>query len=158
MKKEQSMNRAARRPQLGSWHTITEKAEKIRHKNTETTIVQWHAFEIEPVRAMYIGYRYKFNGHLVVAEIFGGDEDWVSWGFIQDQSVEVWLFVVAGHKNPIPVFPFDYPENEDDTCLDMGEETVDEYCPKCDEKMLLTYVCDDDPFSAYYVCEDCGDD
>ncbi len=112
MTKEKSKNLAARRPELGSWHVITERANKVRHKDTRPKIVQWHAFDIEPVKAMYVGYRHKFNGHLVVAEIWG-EEDWVSYGFIQDEVVEVWMFVVHAHQNPIEVFPFDYPLDED---------------------------------------------
>lgn len=108
MTQEYRRNRAAQRPKLGSWHTITEMAEKHRHKDARPKIVQWRAVDIQPVQAMYIGYRYKFNGHLVLAEIWG-DEDWVSYGFVQDQTVEVWMFVVHGHQNPIAVFPFEYP-------------------------------------------------
>lgn len=106
--REQSKNRAARRPRLGSWHMITEQANKVRHTHVEPKQVQWRAFDIEPVRAMYIGYRYKFNGHLVVAEIW--DDDSVSYGFIQGQSVEVWLFVINDRQNHIEVFPFEYPD------------------------------------------------
>lgn len=113
MTKDKKKNLAARRPQLFSWHTITERAEKVRYENTQPIIVQWHAIEIPPIRARYIGYRHKFDGHLVVANVWG-DDDWVSWGFIQDRSVEVWLFFINEHQNPIPVFPFDYPELEDD--------------------------------------------
>jgi predicted RNA-binding Zn-ribbon protein involved in translation (DUF1610 family) len=39
--------------------------------------------------------------------------------------------------------------------IDMGKEDIDEYCPKCGEKMLVNYMCDEGQFSGYYVCEDC---
>ena len=39
--------------------------------------------------------------------------------------------------------------------LDMGEESVDEYCSKCGGKMLLNGGDDGEWLRAYYVCEDC---
>jgi len=55
--------------------------------------------------------RDKFNGHLVVAEIWGDDGERVSYGFIQDSSAEVRLFVINGHQTPIAVFPFECPDS-----------------------------------------------
>lgn len=130
-KRERSRNRAARRPQLGSWHTITERAIKV-HEGKQ---VIWQAEPIKDVdyryarklfgdqktvqqirsyRAMYIGYRFKFNGEWKTHTSGDWDEIDESY-FHQRETVEVWLFVTHDNRNPIPVFPFEVPpvENKD---------------------------------------------
>ena len=126
-----------KRPELGSWHTITERAEKQRDGNKVAWVKRavanydnrigrwlyrgnenpappnsgwgsgwvWERGIITERHAMYIGYRYKFNGHNVIAEMW--DEENVIYGFIQEESVEVWMFVTHENRNPIPVFPFE---------------------------------------------------
>lgn len=147
--RERTRNRAARRPELGSWHTITERAVKIHHESGK---VQWHAEDIEdkvsrrgkwvtdnspPIKpigwengwrweaevitsyhAMYIGYRYKYNGYWET-EIQYEYEDGNTYAydgiprFIQSETVEVWLFVTHDNRKPIEVFPFECPEYEE---------------------------------------------
>ena len=44
----------------------------------------------------------------------------------------------------------------DKECKHWTDEYADEnICILCGEKMLLNYMCDEDQFSAYYICEDC---
>ena len=103
--KEQRENRAARRPALGSWHTITEEVTKCR---SSYGVVRWTSFRRSPHQAMYIGWRTKFNGEVEFDGPYGEERY-----FIQKESVEVWLFIVNDRQNPISVLPFDYPEDED---------------------------------------------
>ena len=131
-RRERARNRAARRPELGSWHTITERAVKMRDDRKVT----WQSEPIQDLdarikktgglgrhgewipdppiteyRAMFIGYRFKFNGEWGWTR---GDEDGESEEyFSQKETVEVWLFVTHANRKPVEVFPFDYPEDED---------------------------------------------
>jgi hypothetical protein len=93
-----------KRPELGSWHTINEIASKDR-RNSKTT---WKSYECEPCKAMYIGWRTKFNGIIV----YDGDPE---YGYVSDtayfeqlEPVRVWLFIVEERQNPICVFPFEF--------------------------------------------------
>ena len=106
------MTNEMKRPELGSWHTITEHAIK-RHPGNK---VLWVGIPIKhsdfrhnpptittEYNAMYIGYRFKFNG----SHESGQWDDEPYEYFSQSESVEVWMFVTHENRNPIPVFPFE---------------------------------------------------
>lgn len=131
-----------KRPQLGSWHMITERAKKVRDGNQ----VHWQAVDIEdkdarcgrldypdakissihyvqgdgrqwqpapPIvshRAMYIGYRYKFNGKWEADMVMRHHDDPGEPYFNQSEAVEVWMFVTHENRKPIPVFPFEWEQ------------------------------------------------
>jgi len=135
--------KAIQRPELGSWHTITERAVKVRDGKE----VRWESEPIEdydgrctemifnpdhaahpkwsmlsreylskqksPVtsyQAMYIGYRFKFNGRWESTGNYeyGDVENY----FAQSETVEVWMFVTHDNRNPIAVFPFEIKVEE----------------------------------------------
>ena len=66
------------------------------------------------------------------------------------KALDRWVIVSLNDNRPIQTCAPNLAPR-----LDMGEESVDEYCPKCSEKMLLNYGDDDVQASAYHVCEDC---
>jgi len=144
-KREDYKARAARRLELGSWHTITERAVKVRDGKN----VRWESEPIEdhdarcyemvfnpdhedhpswsrlgreylsrqkpPVtsyRAMYIGYRYKFNGGWEAHRPYGPEDDYYDY-FAQSKAVEVWMFVTHDNRNPVAVFPFEIEGQEE---------------------------------------------
>jgi len=113
------------RPELGSWHTITERAVKQYEgdkrwweseiisdldyrKGTwktdrETCIKEFFPEIITEYRAMYIGYRYKKNGWVLSYEHpVGVYERWLA----PDETVEIWLFITHENRKPVEVFPF----------------------------------------------------
>ena len=146
LKREDYKSRAACRPELGSWHTITERAVKVRDGEE----MRWESEPIEDVdarctelvfnpdhadhprwaylgseyiskqkppvtsyRAMYIGYRFKFNGEWKTTGAFAHDiEDTYKRYFSWSETVEVWMFVTHDNRNPVAVFPFEIKEEE----------------------------------------------
>jgi hypothetical protein len=96
--------RAARRPEFGTWHTIAgqHKAVKVRDGDT----VSWQKEPITESKGMYIGYRYKFEGEWK-EELPSYYEPAEGHYFSQSKTVEVWVFVLDERRKPTEVFPFE---------------------------------------------------
>ena len=124
------------RPELGSWHTITEYAVKTHPSYNNATV--WRVAPIDnylPERGKWVYEGEKNSPPLVAwrndwkyertklvecrAMYIGyrykknGYAHWNAdfegeymFGFSQHGTVEVWMFVVYESRNPIPVFPF----------------------------------------------------
>lgn len=97
---------ADQRPQMGEWRTIYGKGRK--HRRTDDKMrehVWWMIDEIEPIKAMYIGYRTVQEGHIY--------SDWDSRVFSRKRGLEAWMFVTNDRTNPIYVFPEDAEDIDD---------------------------------------------
>lgn len=126
-----------KRPELGSWHTITERAEKFK----DGFRVNWHSEPIEDLDARrgeltftgegeptkkswfddnwnwkpappIASYRAMYIGYRHKQnghwESGGGwDDGGIENYFKPSESVEIWLFVTHENRNPILVFPFE---------------------------------------------------
>lgn len=92
------MNKQFISPRLGTWCDVPNYAFKHRDRDRIT----WLKVDTKPARGMYIGRRYKRNGHVKEAGEWPETERW----FVPEGTVEVWLFVFNENRNPLEVFPF----------------------------------------------------
>jgi hypothetical protein len=98
------------RLEFGKTYTITAKAERIginpNRFGQGATRFEWQRIEIpEPVEALYIGYRFVYNG-IVRTEGENSFSHVYKW-YEKTKTVEVYLFVLNERANPIYVLPED---------------------------------------------------
>ncbi len=104
-KRQKAKAAKATRPGKFEECEITAVARKIRDNHSGNT--RWEQRPCSPFKGEFIGYRFKYNGRIVP------QGEWEQNGFVQEETVEVWLFLTNLRHDPEMAFPADVKRGQD---------------------------------------------